>query len=49
MKKFIDSNSNKNLQAMLDKDILATNVYTLGYEYDSWSNLDFTKKLITYN
>ena len=49
VKKFIDSNSNKNLQAMLDKDILATNVYTLGYEYDSWSNLDFTKKLITYN
>ena len=32
---------------MLDKDIWATNVYTIGYEYDSWNNLDFTKKLIT--
>ena len=30
---------------MLDKDILATNVYTLGYENDSWSNLDYTKKI----
>ena len=47
VKKFIDSNSNKTLQTMLDKDIWATNVYTIGYEYDSWNNLDFTKKLIT--
>lgn len=49
VKKFIDNNSNKNLQTILDKDILATDIYTLGYEYDSWSNLDFTKKLITSN
>lgn len=47
VKKFIDNNSNKNLQAMLDKDIWATNVYTLGYEYDSWSNLDYTQKIIS--
>lgn len=47
VKKFVDSNSNKTLQTMLDKDIWATNVYTIGYEYDSWNNLDFTKKLIT--
>ena len=47
VKKFVDSNSNKSLQTMLDKDIWATNVYTIGYEYDSWNNLDFTKKLIT--
>ncbi len=32
---------------MLDKDIFfATNVYTIGYEDDSWSNLDFTQKII---
>ena len=30
---------------MLDKDIFATNVYTIGYEYDSWNNLDFTHKI----
>lgn len=47
VKKFIDNNSNKNLATMLDKDIWATNVYTIGYEYDSWNNLDYTQKLIT--
>ena len=47
VKRFVDTNSNKNLQFMLDKDIWATNVYTVGYEYDSWNNLDFTKKIVT--
>ena len=47
VKKFIDTNTNKNLKIMLDKDIWATNIYTMGYEYDSWSNLDFTQKLVT--
>ena len=46
VKKFADNNSNKNLITMLDKDIWATNVYTIGYEYDSWNNLDYTQKLI---
>ena len=47
VKRFINKNSNKNLTAMLDKDIWATNVYTIGYEDDSWNNLDFTKKIVT--
>lgn len=47
VKKFEDSNKNKNLQAMLEKDIWATDVYTLGYEFDSWAGLDYTQKLIT--
>lgn len=34
---------------MLSKDIWATNVYTLGYEYGSFANLDFTHKLIIAN
>ena len=46
VKRFIDNNPSKNLQTMLDKDIWATNVYTLGYEYDSWSNLDYTQKIL---
>lgn len=46
VKKFIDENNNKNLQMMIEKDILATNIYTLGYSKDSWGNLDFTKKLV---
>ena len=44
-KKFIDSNANENLQALIDKDILATNIYTLGLN-NSEGNLDFTKKII---
>ena len=40
VKKFEDINMNKNLKTLLDKDILATNVYTLGYSHDSFSNLD---------
>lgn len=47
VKDFVDKNTNKNLKIMLDKDIWATNVYTLGYEEDSSNNLDFTKKIVT--
>ncbi len=51
VKKFTDESSNKssskNLMTMLDKDIWASNVYTIGYDEDSWSNLDFTKKIVT--
>ena len=47
VKKFMDNNTNKNLKIMMEKDILATNIYTLGYGKDSWSNLDYTKKMVT--
>ncbi len=46
VKKFVDSNKNKNLQVLMKKDILATNVYTLGFESDSYGNLDFSKKIV---
>lgn len=46
VKKFEDQNTNKILKEMLEKDIFATNIYTLGYEDDSWANLDYTNKLI---
>ena len=45
-KKFLDSSSNKNLKYLLQKDIWASNVYTLGYEYESKANLDYTHKLL---
>lgn len=48
VKKYIDSNPNKTLLNMLNIDINATNTYTLGYEKDSWSNLDFTHNMIIY-
>ena len=47
VKKFIDTRNNKNSKYLLEKDIWATNVYTIGYEYDSWNNLDYTHKMIT--
>ena len=45
VKKYIVSVANKNLKEMLEKDILATNIYTLGYYADSYSNLDYTNKI----
>ena len=47
VKKFIDKTSNKNLKSMIEKDIWASNVYSLGFEYGSIANLDYTHKLIT--
>lgn len=46
VKKFLDSKPNKSLKTMIDIDIYATNVYTIGFQNDSWNNLDFTKKII---
>ena len=46
VKKFVDSNNNKNLKIMMDNDIWATNVYTLGFQNDSWGNWDLVRKLV---
>ena len=46
VKKFMDNNNNKILKSMIEKDILASNIYTLGYKNNSKANLDYTKKLI---
>ena len=45
VKKYIDEVANKNLKEMLETDILTTNIYTLGYHSDSYSNLDYTNKI----
>lgn len=47
VKKYMDQNKNKALKEMMQLDIYATNVYTLGYEKDSWANLDYTNKIVT--
>lgn len=47
VKKYMDTVTNKNLKEMLSRDIFATNVYTIGYEMDSWANLDYTNKIVT--
>lgn len=46
VKKFVDCNSNKTYKRMLDIDIFATDVYTLGYRFDSMANLDYTKNMV---
>lgn len=46
VKQFMDNSKNKILTSMLDKDILATNIYTMGYKKTPDANLDYTKKLI---
>ena len=43
VRKFLDNNPNNRL---LDIDITATNIYTLGYKQKSMSNYDFTQKVI---
>lgn len=47
VKKFIDKKSNPNLKILMNKDIWATDVYTLGFDFDSKANLDYTHKLVT--
>ena len=46
VKKYLDSCNNRNLQLILSKDIWSTNVYTIGYEYESLNNLDYTHKMV---
>lgn len=46
VKKFMESNTDSHLRNMLSKDILATNIYTLGYESESVANLDYTHKIV---
>lgn len=46
IKRFLDNNSNKTYKRMLEIDIFATDVYTLGYKYDSMANLDYTRNMV---
>lgn len=46
VKKFIDNNTNKKLNKLLNIDIFATNVYTIGFKNNSLNNLDFKNRII---
>ena len=46
VKRFMDNNTNKIYKRMMEIDIFATDVYTLGYRNDSMANLDYTKNMI---
>ena len=46
VKKFMENNTDSHLRNMLSKDILATNIYTLGYQNEPVANLDYTHKIV---
>lgn len=46
VKKFMENTTSNHLRNMLAKDILATNIYTLGYQNEPIANLDYTHKVI---
>lgn len=47
VKKYFDyGNPSKYSKNMLNIDINATNIYTIGYQKDSWSNLDYTHNMV---
>ena len=46
VKKFEDSCKNKNLRLILSKDVYATNVFTLEYEFNSQGNLDYINGIL---
>ena len=46
VKKFIETSTDNVLKNMISKDILATNIYTLGYKNNPVANLDYTHKVV---
>ena len=46
-KKFMDHSNNKISKSLFAKDMLATNIYTLGYDFESQSNLDYSTPVVT--
>lgn len=46
VKKFVENSNDKTLINMISKDILATNIYTLGYQKNPLANLDYTHKVV---
>lgn len=48
VKRFLENEEDDRLREMLNKDIYASNIYTIEFTSDETSNLDYTKKLIVY-
>lgn len=46
VKKFIDNSNNKDLKLMMEKDCLATDIYTLGFTKGSTAGLDYTMPIL---
>lgn len=46
LKRFLDSNPDNASRQFLSKDVLATNIYTLGLKENPVANLDYTHKIV---
>ena len=46
LKKFLDTNPDNTTRQLLSKDVLATNIYTLGLKENPIANLDYTHKVV---
>ena len=46
VKKFLENTIDYRLSTLIAKDILATNIYTLGYDNEPLANLDYIQKVI---
>ena len=46
LKKFLDSNPDNSTRQLLAKDVLSTNIYTLGLKENPVANLDYTHKIV---
>ena len=46
VKKFMDEINNRNILTIFNKDLQATNIYSLGFLNNGIANLDYTKKII---
>lgn len=46
LKKFLDSSPDNSSRQFLSKDVLATNIYTLGLKENPVANLDYTHKIV---
>lgn len=46
-RRFLKNSTNKVLKNMLEKDMFASNVYTLGYKNNPQANLDYINKLVS--
>lgn len=47
VKQYLETSTNKANKSMLEKDIFATDIYTLGFDYDSTCHLDYTHKIVS--
>lgn len=46
VKKFMDTNRDKNIRQLLQIDIRSSDIYTLAYQTTSMANMDYTEPIV---